>query len=54
MEVYKAKDEVRNIPGSRTRETYGRGILLEEALRRESLNKEISEMRRVTVEIHYL
>ena len=34
--VYKkTKDEVRNIPGSRMRETYGRGILLEEALRRE-------------------
>ena len=34
--VYRqTKDEVRNIPGSRTRETYGRGILLDEALRRE-------------------
>ena len=34
--VYKkTKDEVRNIPGSRTRETYGRRILLDEDLRRE-------------------
>ena len=38
-EVYKkAKGEVRNVPGSRTRETYGRGILLDEDLRTEQGN----------------
>ena len=36
------------------RESYGRRILLDENLRREWLKREISEMRRVAMEINYL